>query len=121
MTMLLVVQGRTTEFDVLVTDLDGQPMDITAVDLQFMAKRALTDADTAAVIDLSTPTGITKDPDQTNNTGKARIRVPMAATDSLLPTGRNTRLLWECLANSGTEEWAVDLGVLLVVPEVIQA
>ena len=114
MTMLLVQHGKNADYDVLVTDNEGNPRDITGIDLQFMAKARFADPDAEALVLLSTPDDITVE-DQGEKLGHATIHVTGAATDTLPNTP--ARLLWECSTDEG---WVVDAGVLLVTPEVIE-
>jgi hypothetical protein len=120
MSLLLIVRGKVTEFDVSVLDGDGNPLDLDTpinIVLRFMAKHSFADANGSAVIDLSTPADIVK-ADQSTNPGEATIRVPSSATAGLPNTG-NTRLVWECQATQGSERWVVDAGVAIVTREVI--
>lgn len=88
-TLLQMTRGDDVEFNVVVTDQAGDPVDLTGIDLRFTAKRDSGDGDDDAIIVKTTGAGITVT-DEAG--GLATISIDAADTDEL---GVPASLTWD--------------------------
>lgn len=86
--LLRMYRGDTHTFDVLVTDDQEVPIDITSMDLRFTAKYRYQDPDDDAVIVKTSSDGIANGV----GTGEAIITIEPEDTETLEKT---TRLVWD--------------------------
>ena len=86
---LVIDQGTTEEFDIIVRDSFGNAVDLTGQTLFMTAKKSFTDLDVDAVFKLdSNGNGITINPAQSVavNTGQATIKIVPSNTSALSHT-----------------------------------
>lgn len=95
---LTLRRGDTTGWDLAVVDTAGAPFNLAGCTLYFTAKRLLTDADAAAVFQLTNGAGITIT-DAAG--GLARITPRRADTSSLT---EDVRLFVDVQISRGTDE-----------------
>ena len=79
---LFFVQGNTPEIDVAVTDINGNPIDLTDADIYLTCKNDPAQTDAEALFQLTVGSGITLF-DQVTMPGQFKAIIPAAATQSL--------------------------------------
>lgn len=94
-TVLRMYRGDSQVFDVVVTDLDEVPQDITTSDLRFTAKHRYQDEDVDAVISKVSGDGI----ELGVGTGEAVITLDPEDTEDLT---KNTTLEWDLQVTDST-------------------
>lgn len=109
-------RGDTVEWDETITT-DSGPVDLTGLGVRFMLKKSYSDANGAALANLTLGSGLTLVGPAAN--GVVHVKVPPAATSAL--ENRNQVLLWEIQLEQGTDRWSVQKGRWYVTPEVVQA
>lgn len=112
---LSIPRGDARLFVVTVTSA-GAPLDLTGKTLRWEAAR---DVGQPPLITKATGTGITHDPDQTANPGRATIELLPADTADL-PNAR-VILLWEMETTSAGNPYTTLTGRLEVTPELVTA
>lgn len=112
-TNLECVRGDTAEWDVTVTR-DSLAVDLTGGKLWMTGLRR---AGGLPVFERSSPSaGITIDPDQDTNTGKATIKLAVDSTSAL--EGEVTTLYYDIQVKTAAGDvWTVSYGDLVVTPD----
>lgn len=113
MTDLSMIRGDTAEFDLVFTDADGDPLDLTGMDIAFVAKRYYTDPDTDAVIVKSLGDGIEV---AAPASGAAVLTLEPADTSGL--DDRVRRLRYDVELMDGPDVRTPIQGVLVVAPDI---
>lgn len=108
-------RGDTKSWALTVTN-DNVPVDLTGATLTMSARRSF--ADTTYVFQrTSAGQGITIDPDQATNTGKAIIKLASASTSALASDTVELRYDIQVVTAAG-DQWTVASGTLTVNPDV---
>lgn len=94
---LTMYRGDTPTWELAVTNAAGAPYNLTGCTIRMMAKRAITDADSAAVLDLSTAGGEITITDAAG--GRAEIVPPAADTAGLIA---DVNALYDVQITTGT-------------------
>lgn len=112
MATLEIVRGDSERLKALVTPFSA------AVSLRFMAKKRLSDADSAAIIDKTIGVGITiVDAGDADNPAEAQILIDPTDTQSLPNTDKREVSLYYELEDGADHR--LDFGTLVVKPKVI--
>lgn len=109
-------RGKTFAFNATCTNA-GAAVDLTGATLKFLAKRSVGDADGAAIITKTYPSGgivVT-----TPASGVAQVQVLSADTQAL--ANEETVLYWELQVTSAANPYTVAGGLLTMEPAVVQA
>lgn len=119
MSDLEMTRGNTAEWDSIVRHPSTkQPIDLAGATVRFMAKRSMDDLDADAIVDIDTTGGITVGAPTTD--GKIHLKIPASDTDAL--ENDRVELDYELrVIITGTSEWTVERGTLIVFPSVISA
>lgn len=109
-------RGDTKTWAVTVTQ-DESPIDLTGATLTMSARRSF--AETGYVFQRTSAPGggITIDPDQVTNRGKAVIKLATSSTSSLPPDETVLRYDIQVVTADG-DQWTVASGTLTVTPDV---
>jgi len=113
MSTLYIRRGDTQTFDIAATEPDGDPFDLTDVELQFTVKRGFDDSDADAVFSKTIGSGITLDADPA--TGLATLVVDGDDTSDLMAPAS---LVWDLQADDGEVVTTLAVGTLRVEPDV---
>lgn len=114
MSDLEMMRGDTQEW-LVVTKRDGTAVDITSAKLWFTARKYNASGTVVFSRTSDVGGGITIDPDQVTNRGKATIKLRNEDTASL-PSSR-TILFYDVQVKLGTDIWTVVSGNLAVNPD----
>lgn len=115
-TQFTMVRGDHREYDLLVTDASGTPVDLTGVTMKWEAVRK--GGEDPAFISKSLGAGIVADPDQVANTGKAVLTIDPADTSGLGNWDQTLR--WDLEVTVSGKKQTVAQGTLRVEQEVTQ-
>jgi len=103
-----MTRGRHRDITVTVLNSAGSPQDLTGRTLRFMAKRGITDLDSAAILNKTTGTGITHAVPQSGATlGQATIAIAAADTNVAAVPNHSIALRCEIVLTDGSEPYAV--------------
>lgn len=112
-----MVRGNDFAFNVAIT-LAGAPYNITTSSLRFIAKSDYSDADIAAIINLTVGSGITI---LNGPAGSAQIIIPRSNTVvASIPTNYTIDLFYELQVNNGGTTLTPLHGILTIIPSVSQ-
>ncbi len=108
-------RGDTTIFRATVRDADGVALNLTGKTIRFTAKYGIADADAAAVIAKTTPTGVVI---TDAAAGICEVRLVTTDTSTLTAT---YDLVWDLQVADGSSTQTVDSGVLRVEMDATRA
>jgi hypothetical protein len=112
MTLLSMTRGDTTEFDVTLTDSDGDALNLAGLTLTFTAKRRPTDTDADAVFQKTNGAGIAV---TSESGGLATVTVDAADTEGLTFT---RSLHWDLQVEAAGEVQTPLSGLLAIADDI---